>query len=316
MIIQINKPRFRSKVAIFDFDWTLIKPKSGGTFPKDVDDWIWLRPDVPNIILKYFKKGFGILIATNQSKSWKKDQIVNAMTTLDIPLTIAIATRKEDYKPNLIIFNEAFTLVQRNKINKTLSFFCGDALGRQSDHSDSDLKFAENMGIKSISPEVMFPFIAKPAFDLKPSSSQEIIIMVGYQASGKSTIAHEIFETAGYFIVNGDELKTIQKMIKTAEIELKKGTSVVFDATNASKEKRSLLVNLANKYNISARCIYVQTSLEESLARNNLRQKPIPKIAFYVYRKHFEKPNNDEGFQVIVVQSVEQQNGTLRNSNF
>jgi hypothetical protein len=26
-------------IAAFDLDWTLIKPKSGKTFPKNKDDW-------------------------------------------------------------------------------------------------------------------------------------------------------------------------------------------------------------------------------------------------------------------------------------
>lgn len=64
-IYKINKPRHRSRVAIFDFDWTLCKPKNNKTFPKDVDDWEWLRPNVPDVIKDLYKKGFAICIATN-----------------------------------------------------------------------------------------------------------------------------------------------------------------------------------------------------------------------------------------------------------
>jgi bifunctional polynucleotide phosphatase/kinase len=73
---------------MFDYDWTLVKPKSGGTFPKDIDDWVWLRENVPEVIKKYYQQGFGIYIFTNQSKEWKKTQIQKALETLDIPLTI------------------------------------------------------------------------------------------------------------------------------------------------------------------------------------------------------------------------------------
>ena len=41
-------------------------------------------------------------------------------------------------------------------IDKSESFFVGDALGRKGDWSDSDKVFAENIGIKYISPEEMF----------------------------------------------------------------------------------------------------------------------------------------------------------------
>lgn len=125
-IFKINKPTFRSRVALFDYDWTLVRPKDDRTFPKDVDDWQWLRPSVPAVIQDYYKKGFGIYIFTNQSKPWKQDQIMQALTTLDIPLTICIATDRHDYKPSLNLFNEAF---MGKKIKLEDSFMCGDAVG-------------------------------------------------------------------------------------------------------------------------------------------------------------------------------------------
>lgn len=36
--LNINNFVFYNKVAIFDYDWTLVCPKSNGTFSKDVDD--------------------------------------------------------------------------------------------------------------------------------------------------------------------------------------------------------------------------------------------------------------------------------------
>ena len=46
------------------------------------------------------------------------------------------------------------------KIDKEQSFFCGDAAGRKTkthkDFSDTDLKFALNVGVPFKTPEVMF----------------------------------------------------------------------------------------------------------------------------------------------------------------
>lgn len=39
IIKKLNNYRFRQKMAIFDYDWTLVKPKSNGTFSKDENDW-------------------------------------------------------------------------------------------------------------------------------------------------------------------------------------------------------------------------------------------------------------------------------------
>lgn len=296
MKIEIKKPRFRNRIAMFDYDWTLVKPKSGGTFPKDIDDWVWLRPNVPEIIKKYYKNGFGIYIFTNQSKDWKKIQIQKALETLDIPLTICIADKKEFYKPDLYLYDEAF--VDKSKIKLDKSFFCGDALGRATDFADSDLKFGENIGVKVISPETMFPFEEKLKVIIKPEEHQEVIILMGYPGSGKTTYS-KIFEEAGYFIAHGDELKTTKKMIKSGEEAIKNNESVVFDATNATREKRSIYVELAKKYNLPVRCIFVNTSLELSIMRNNLREKPIPKIVFNIYKKNFEEPVEEEGFKLI-----------------
>ena len=305
MIITIYKPRFRSRLAIFDFDWTLVKPKSGGTFPKDVDDWIWLRPNVPQIVKSYYEKGFGIMVATNQSKIWKIQQIKNAMSSLEIPLTIGIANLKEEYKPSVAIFHAAFDSAKRKKINVMKSFLCGDAMGRSSDHSDSDLVFAKNIGIQCLSPEIIFPFVktVNNKNTICFSKKHEVVIMMGYPASGKSTLAKNVFGDAIlYSILHGDELKTLTKMIKAAESEIKNGKSVVFDATHPSKAKRKVIVKMAKTHHLTVRCIHVQTSMEEAMMRNNLRENPIPKMAFYLYRKHFEEPNEvEEEFTVFTV---------------
>ena len=306
-LYTINKPRHRSKVAIIDYDWTICKPKNNKTFPTDVDDWEWLRPSVPDVIKDlYHKKGFAICIATNQSKEWKHTQIINALTTLNIPLKIAVATTKASYKPSLQIYEELFT----KPIDKTKSFMCGDALGRPNDHSDCDLKFAEAIGIKILSPEELFPFDKKDTtIVIKPSETQEIVIMVGMPGSGKSHLAKTFtkpfskpFTKTNYVIIEGDIYKTSEKMIKAAIPHLDKGTSVVFDATNPTREKRKEYITVAERYKIPVRCIYMNTSMEEAIARNNLREKPVPRIVYNVYNKKFQVPDSTyENCSVIIL---------------
>jgi hypothetical protein len=40
-------------MAAFDYDWTLVNPKNANTFPKNVDDWEWIYPNVPDKLKKY-----------------------------------------------------------------------------------------------------------------------------------------------------------------------------------------------------------------------------------------------------------------------
>ena len=301
IIHKINNPKFRSKMAAFDYDWTLVSPKDGKTFPKNIDDWQWLYPNIQTKIKDYYDKGYMIVIFSNQSKSWKCDQIENIAKQLEVPLFISIATNKKIYKPNIQIFDK---VVGSNEINKSKSFFVGDALGRKTDFADSDKVFAENIGIKYYSPEDFFGEKEEFVLPTIPKVTEpEIVIMVGYPASGKSTIAHEIFEKRGYEIISGDVYKTTPKMLKAALSFVLEKKSIVFDATNSSKKKRSEYTAFAKKHNYSVRCVHVQTSMEISYKRNKMRNEEdqIPKIAYSVYTKYFEEPGEDEGFVLIKI---------------
>jgi predicted kinase len=125
-----------------------------------------------------------------------------------------------------------------------------------------------------------------------------VVIMVGYPGSGKSTIAKNL----GMTVISGDDLKTSAKMIKAAEAALKADPeqSIVFDATNATKARRAEFIEFAKRHGRVAQCIHVATSLEVSMQRNKGREKPVPNIALFLYRKKFEEPTEDEGLQVSV----------------
>ncbi len=301
IIYKINEPKFRTKMASFDYDWTLVSPKNGKTFPKNVDDWTWLYPNIITKLKELYDDNYMIVIFSNQSKEWKHEQIKIVAEQLQIPVFVCIAQLKEDYKPNTILFDN---LVGKKKINLEESFFVGDALGRKTDFADSDKVFAENIGIKYFAPEVFF--YSKVTFKLPKipeNKNSELIIMVGYPASGKSTIANEIFKERNYEIIDGDTYKTVPKILKATLEHFKNKKSVVIDATNGSKEKRAKYIELAKEYNYDVRCIHMTTSLEESYKRNKTRSEDaqIPKIAYSVYNKYFNEPLENEGFTLITL---------------
>jgi bifunctional polynucleotide phosphatase/kinase len=302
--LKLNKFRLRSKIASFDYDWTLVKPKSGGTFPKNEDDWQWLQTSVPKILEEYYKKGFCIIVFTNQTKDWKITQVEKALNTLNLPILILIATDKENHKPSTNMYDQ---FVKNDKIKLKSSFFVGDALGRPNDWSNTDKLFAESIGFPIKTPEEIFPFDVhntnngKEKLDI--SNVQELVVLVGYPGSGKSHFSTCYFgENDKYVILHGDDLKTSTKMIKAARPLIKNGKSIIFDATNPSKEKRKEYIDIAKELQLSIRCIHISTSFEESLYRNNQRPKEqiVPKIVYYIYRKKFEIPTKDEGFNSII----------------
>jgi bifunctional polynucleotide phosphatase/kinase len=303
-IYNINNADYREKMASFDYDWTIVKKKERKTFPTNINDWQWLYPDVPNKIKKYYEDGYMIVIFTNQSKTWKYEQIKLVIKTLEIPVFIVIATDKINYKPNLNLFT---TFIKNNKIDKDKSFFIGDALGRKTDFSDSDKIFAENIGIPWFSPENIFNKeikeinISLDMFSL--SNDNEIIIIMGYPGSGKSTIAKKICENEKYIHIEGDVYKTSSNMIKKSLDYILQKKSIVFDATNSSIKKRKEYIDLAKKYNYKIKCIHISTSLDISYKQNLNRDdtKKVPKIAFSVYSKYYEEPNESEGFILYTV---------------
>lgn len=301
-IHKLNGFRHRSKVAAFDFDWTLVHPKDGRKFPKDADDWEWLREIVPEIIKEQYKKGFCIIIFTNQTKAWKQEQIINALSTLGIPVLIAIAMDKAEHKPAKTLWE---TAVGKRKVNMAESFFVGDALGRPSDWSNTDLLFAQAIGIKAISPETMFPLPTVEHVRIKTKSEQEMVVMVGYPGSGKTSVVKQLLESSPKYVhIDGDALKTPAKMVKQAKDALLNGKSPIIDSTNPTKAGREKFIDLAKEANASVRCVWVTTSMQDAMARNANRHdrgKPaVPQIVYYVYRKKFEKPIVSEGFAEVI----------------
>lgn len=55
-----------SKILALDLDGTIVKTKSGATFPQDTSDWVFWDEKVPEKLQKWQKKGFNLVIFTNQ----------------------------------------------------------------------------------------------------------------------------------------------------------------------------------------------------------------------------------------------------------
>jgi len=51
---------------MFDFDHTLVIPKSFNQFPKSYDDFEYLFSKIPQILKKFLKNDFKIVIISNQ----------------------------------------------------------------------------------------------------------------------------------------------------------------------------------------------------------------------------------------------------------
>jgi bifunctional polynucleotide phosphatase/kinase len=148
------------KHAIFDLDNTLIITRSGNVFPKDKNDWKPYNNKVKDTLHKFIDNKFTISIITNQKGISNKKisiddfstKIDNILSYFEIHANVFISIENNKYrKPLTGIYNRFL-----DKINTSISFYCGDAGLRLSDHSPSDIYFANNINIPFIYPDDLF----------------------------------------------------------------------------------------------------------------------------------------------------------------
>jgi bifunctional polynucleotide phosphatase/kinase len=319
-----------NKVACFDLDGTLIKVKSGKKFPINSNDWLLLYNKITKKINKLIKDEYCFIIVSNQYKlngmretEWIK-KLDNILNTLNVETLVCCAKQKNKFrKPMTGFFDEIIEKID-NKIviSKKDSFYCGDACGRETDHSDCDYKFAKNIGISFFTPEELFlkeqVIIPDISYSLINNLNHEdydkinfvpvkndLIIMVGLPASGKSWFSQKISTKYNYVIINQDILKTKKKCLKEMECNVKKNLNIIIDNTNPSKETRKEYIDIGIKYNYNIRIIHIDSTYELAMHRNYYRMITkghlIPEIVYNVYRKNFEKPTIDEKVNEILI---------------
>ncbi|KAI8638071.1 polynucleotide kinase 3 phosphatase-domain-containing protein [Parasitella parasitica] len=269
---------------------------------------------------------------------FKIEAILNQVSS---PVLVMAATKKDKYRKPMTGMWE--WLEQNNgdvSIDKSQSFYVGDAAGRddgwkpryKKDHSCGDRKFADNVNIAFYTPEEFFLKEPKAKFqwrgfnakqhiasalplytpDSTPLVSQEdgkseVVVCVGYPASGKSSFAKKYLVPKGYVYINQDTLKTRDRCIAACQAALSQKKSVVVDNTNPERATRALYIKLAQNAKASVRCFYFGDDEELSQHNNYYRavHKPEEKrdllssIAFRTFKSKLQEPSTAEGFEEV-----------------
>ncbi|KAK2959373.1 putative Bifunctional polynucleotide phosphatase/kinase [Blattamonas nauphoetae] len=358
LMFKIEYTDTRTKLALFDFDGTLGRSKSGAKMCTGPSDFAFWHKNVQPKLTQLHTDGYRIIIVSNQggikTGGTTPMNVANEFDEFSkqagIPVDKFVASTDDYYrKPATGIWEVIVELCCGGvEPNKNECFFVGDAAGRpkgagqldgKKDFSCSDRKFALNVGLPFHTPEEFFlgqpatknfeidgfdplplmkntvlfpsrPDLCTPAPNPaliapagKEGTGQELVLMVGSPASGKSTFTQKYFVPRGYVHVNRDTLKTKEKCLKLAKEALERGDSVVIDNTNPTKEARGEFIRLALNLNrtggkdINIRCFHFEFTFDMVKHFNFFRENMlgdeaphVPTIALRTYFKNYEKP--------------------------
>ena len=147
LIIKTPNIWYNTDILVsFDLDSTLVTTKGKNKFPKDVDDWKWLYPIIPEMLhrLSYIGE-FNVAIITNQMNSdydsdkgrLQMDRIDNILANMGMKdrVLVLIATKDDIHrKPRTGTWNyiqKRVTPGLNSTPNTKRSWYIGDAAGRE-----------------------------------------------------------------------------------------------------------------------------------------------------------------------------------------
>lgn len=143
--------------------------------------------------------------------------------------------------------------------------------------------------------------------------SSELIILVGLQASGKSSFYRRRF--AGTHLHLSKDLMPRgardkgERQLAQVESALAGGTSVVLDDTNPRASDRTALVAMAHRHGARAVAYFFPPKVSDSIRRNAARTPSVPKVAIFTTLKRLEPPGPGEGFDEIFEVRLAQDGG-------
>lgn len=132
------------------------------------------------------------------------------------------------------------------------------------------------------------------------SRPMEAVILLGIQASGKSTFAQQKFAST-HIRLNLDMLRTRTREAILLEACLRAKQSFVVDNTNVSREERARYISQSKQAGFRVVGYYFSSRLADSLTRNATREGDarVPEVGLVATAKRLERPSRNEGFDEL-----------------
>jgi len=311
---------YSKKIAAFDLDDTLINTKSGKKLAKEMTDWKLMNDKVKPKLQELVKNGYSIIIFTNQKgigKSGKVDEFEDKIKAIKDELGVnltAYVSLKDDYNrkpfPGMFEYHTS-----QHPVDKTHSFYVGDAYSSVDAFSDSDYKFALNNKIpfyiadnyfKEENPTPYTKDIKSPIepyygkmdeTKLAEINKAKYILLVSPPASGKSTFCAKYLPS--HLRLSKDDYSTPKLYKNAVKDAVSQGKSIVFDNTHATQKSRDEIISMLPK---NAEVLYVVRNIPKDIAMylNRYRyytthneSKYLPDIAIHVWYKNYEEPTGN-----------------------
>ncbi len=140
----------------------------------------------------------------------------------------------------------------------------------------------------------------------------EAIVLIGLQASGKSTFYRERFFNT-HIRINLDMLKTRHREKQLIETCLQTKQPFVIDNTNPTKAERRKYIEAAKNAGFRVVGYYFQSQVEECERRNESRpgRRQVPLAGVLGTYKRLEIPTVDEGFDELSYVKIGMDNGFI-----
>ncbi len=132
----------------------------------------------------------------------------------------------------------------------------------------------------------------------------ELVILIGLQASGKSTFFRQYW-AATHELVSKDLMRNnknrARRQAQLVEAALQAGRSVVVDNTNPTVEERVSLIKLGKLYDAQILGYYFESKVSDCLERNQQRtgKARVPDVGIYATAKKLVPPAYAEGFHQL-----------------
>ncbi len=161
----------------------------------------------------------------------------------------------------------------------------------------------------------------------------KLYVIMGAPGSGKSTFIKNTLSKYA-FVISRDTLRfgmvkehepyfskekeVYKEYIRQINENLAGGWDVVADATHLNRASRNKLLNCIQVPNIEINVIWIKTSLETCLQRNDNRagtRAYVPPSAIIKMHNSIEKPEFEEGIDVIYIYEEDKQPIIIRKGN-